>query len=104
VWAGAALGIVLTLAWIDAPRWVSAPAYLAVGWVGVIAIPQLFSVGVAGAVLLCVGGGLYTLGALTYALQWPNPFPRTLGFHEVFHVLVVAAVAVQCIAVFFLVV
>jgi hemolysin III len=104
VWAGAALGVLLTLAWIEAPRWVSALAYLAVGWVGVIAIPQLFTVGVAGAVLLCVGAGLYTIGALTYAFRWPDPFPSTLGFHEVFHLLVVAAVAVQCVAVFFLVV
>lgn len=104
VWAGAAFGILLTLAWIDAPKWVSALAYLAVGWVGVIAIPQLFQVGVATAVLLVVGAGLYTLGALTYAFQWPNPFPRTLGFHEVFHVLVVAAVAVQCVAVYFVVI
>jgi len=103
VWLGALLGIALTLAWIDAPKWLNALAYLAVGWVGVIAIPQLFTVGVAGAVLLCVGAGLYTLGALIYACQWPNPFPRTLGFHEVFHLLVVAAVAVQCVAVFFVV-
>lgn len=104
VWVGAALGIVLTLAWIDAPSWVSALSYLAVGWVGVIAVPQLFAVGVAQAVLLVAGGGLYSLGALTYALQWPNPLPRTLGFHEVFHLLVVAAVTVQCVAVYLVVV
>jgi hemolysin III len=103
VWAGAALGTALTLVWVEAPSWMRALAYLAVGWVGVIAIPQLFAVGIASGVLLAVGGGLYTLGAVTYALQWPNPFPRTLGFHEVFHLLVVAAVAVQCIAVYFVV-
>ena len=104
VWAGAALGILLAVAWIDAPSWLTALAYLAVGWVGVIAIPQLFGVAIPTAVLLVVGGGLYTIGALTYAFKWPNPFPRTFGFHEVFHALVVAAVAVQCVAVFFVVV
>ena len=104
VWCGAALGILLTLAWVDAPKWISALAYLAVGWVGVIAIPQLFQVGVTTAVLLVIGAGLYTVGALIYAFQWPNPFPRTLGFHEVFHLLVVAAVAVQCVAVYFVVI
>jgi hemolysin III len=104
VWVGAALGIAFTLAWIDSPSWITALTYLAVGWVGVIAIPELFTVGIPEAVLLVVGGGLYTVGALTYALQWPNPFPRTFGFHEIFHLLVVAAVAVQCIAVFFVVV
>jgi hemolysin III len=66
----------------------------------VIAAPQLFSrVGVAGAVLVIVGGGLYTVGALTYATQRPNPFPNWFGFHEIFHALVVAAATVQFVAV-----
>lgn len=100
VWSGAALGLVLELVWLDSPRWLSAVAYLAVGWVGVLAVPQMFTtVGIAGAVLLLVGGGLYTLGAVIYALEWPNPFPRTLGYHEVFHLLVVAAAATQFVAV-----
>lgn len=105
VWAGAALGLVLNLWWLDAPKWISAALYLAVGWIGVITIPQMFSgVGVAGSVLVIVGGALYTLGALTYAFHWPNPFPRTFGFHEIFHVLVVAAAATQFVAVAFVVV
>jgi hemolysin III len=99
VWAGAALGILLNLVWIDAPRWLSAVAYLAVGWVGLILIPQLFpALGVAAAVLVIVGGALYSIGALTYASAWPNPFPTTFGFHEVFHLLVVAAAAAQFVA------
>ena len=99
-WGGAALGLALELVWIDSPRWLSAVAYLAVGWVGVLAVPQLFSgIGVAGAVLVIVGGGLYTLGALIYAAKWPDPFPRILGFHEVFHLLVVAAAVTQFVAV-----
>ena len=101
VWGGAALGLIVNLAWIGAPKWVTAPAYLLVGWVGVIAAPQLFQqVRIAGAVLLIVGGALYTLGALTYATHWPNPFPRTFGFHEVFHLLVVVALAAQLVAVY----
>ena len=100
VWTSAALGLLLELAWLDSPRWLKAIAYMAVGWVGVLAAPQLFSaVGVASAVLVIVGGGLYTIGALVYAFKWPNPLPRTLGFHEVFHLLVVAAAAVQFVAV-----
>jgi hemolysin III len=100
VWGGTALGLVLNLAWIDAPKWVTALAYLAVGWVTVIAAPQLFSkVGVLGAVLVIVGGLLYTVGALIYAFRWPNPFPSTLGFHEVFHALVVAAAVTQFVSV-----
>lgn len=96
VWGGTVLGLILNLAWIDAPKWLTALAYLSVGWVAVIAAPQLFShVGVAGSVLIIVGGALYTLGAVIYAFRWPNPFPATLGFHEVFHALVVAAAVTQ---------
>jgi hemolysin III len=73
---------------------------MTVGWVGVLAAPQLFSaVGVASAILLISGGSLYTIGALVYASKWPNPLPRTLGFHEVFHLLVVIAAATQFVAV-----
>ena len=88
------------LLWLDAPKWVTVLAYVAVGWVGVITIPQMFSgVGVPGSVLVMVGGALYTLGALVYAFHWPNPFPRTFGFHEIFHLLVVAAATTQFVAV-----
>jgi hemolysin III len=100
VWAGALLGLALELAWIDSPRWLSAVAYLMVGWVGVITIPQLFdATGVAVATLLVIGGGLYSLGAVIYATKWPDPFPRIFGFHEVFHLLVVAAAVTQFVAV-----
>jgi hemolysin III len=99
-WGGALLGLALNLAWIDGPRWLSAAAFVAVGWVGVIAVPQMFSaVGVAGSVLVIVGGALYTLGAVAYAAKRPNPFPRWVGFHEIFHLLVVAAAVVQFVAV-----
>jgi len=100
VWTGAAVGLVTNLAWIDAPRWLVALAYVALGWVGILTLPHLFSdVGVAGAVLVIVGGGLYTLGALGYAFRWPDPFPSVFGFHEVFHVVVVGAAIVQFVAV-----
>jgi hemolysin III len=99
VWAGAVLGIVVELYWIHAPRWVSAIAYLAVGWIGVIAVPQFFSaLGIAPGVLVIVGAGLYTVGALAYATTWPNPYPATFGFHEVFHVLVIVAATAQLVA------
>jgi hemolysin III len=99
VWIGAALGIALNLVWIDAPRWLSAVAYLGVGWVGLIMIPQLFpALGVAAAVLVIVGGALYSVGALAYAAAWPNPLPAAFGFHEIFHVLVIAAAATQFVA------
>ena len=100
VWAGALLGLVLELVWIDSPRWLRAVAYLAVGWVGILVVPQLFSgIGVAGGILVLSGAALYSVGAIIYATGWPNPFPRTLGFHEIFHLLVVAAAVSQFVAV-----
>jgi hemolysin III len=104
VWAGAAAGLVLNLAWVDAPRRLATFAYVALGWIGVVALPELFaSVGLAVSVLVLVGGGLYTLGALAYVLRRPDPAPAVFGYHEVFHLLVTAAAAVQYVAVSFVV-
>ena len=99
VWAGAAAGVVLSLAWITAPRWLQAACYVALGWVSVIALPQLADrVGIAPFALLAAGGALYSLGAAVYAARRPDRWPRTFGFHEVFHTLVIAAALVQFIA------
>ena len=99
VWSGAAAGLVLNLFWVDAPTWITTLVFLALGWVGVAAVPQLLDVGVAPAVLVFVGGALYTLGALTYALKRPDPVPAVFGYHEIFHVLVIAAAAIHFVAV-----
>jgi hemolysin III len=100
VWAGAIFGLAVNLCWIDAPKWAATGSYLVVGWVGVLAAPQLFSsVGVAAAVLVIIGGVLYTGGAVIYALRRPDPFPTVFGYHELFHVLVIAAAAAQFVAV-----
>jgi hemolysin III len=99
VWAGAAAGLVLNLAWVDAPKWLTALVFLALGWVGVAAVPELFDVGVAPAVLVFVGGGLYTLGALAYATRRPNPVPAVFGYHEIFHLLVIGAAVVHFVAI-----
>jgi hemolysin III len=99
VWLGAALGVAFALAWIDAPRLLTSATYLAVGWAGVVAVPQLLKeVGVAPFVLFLLGGLLYSAGATIYALRRPNPWPRVFGFHELFHVLVIAAAVVHFIA------
>ena len=99
VWAGAAAGLVLNLAWIDAPKWLAALVFVALGWVGVAAVPELLDIGVAPAVLVFVGGGLYTLGAVTYATRRPNPSPAVFGYHEIFHLLVIGAAAVHFVAI-----
>lgn len=92
VWAGALAGILVETLWTNSPKWVSVIVYLAVGWIGAIAYPSIVSsAGVGAGVLIAVGAILYTVGALIYALQRPNPSPKVFGYHEIFHVLVVAA-------------
>jgi hemolysin III len=100
VWAGAAAGIVFTLLWSDAPKWLTAAAYVALGWFSVIAIPQITERAGAGALALLGAGGLaYTAGAVIYASRRPDPRPATFGYHEVFHVLVVVAALAHFVAV-----
>jgi hemolysin III len=100
VWVGAAAGVALSLAWTTAPRVFVACCYLALGWVAVVAIPELWrQAGPAPFVLFAAGGALYSLGAAVYAAQRPDWWPRTFGFHEVFHTLVIAAALVHFIAI-----
>jgi hemolysin III len=92
VWAGAAAGIVVELIWVEAPKWVSVIVYLAVGWIGAIGYPAIIvTAGIGAGVLIALGGALYTAGAVVYARQRPDPRPTTFGYHEVFHLLVIAA-------------
>jgi hemolysin III len=92
VWGGALAGIAFRVFWVGAPRWLYVPVYLALGWVAVAFLPDfLRNGGPAVLTLVVVGGVLYTLGGLVYGLKRPDPSPRWFGFHEVFHVLTVAA-------------
>lgn len=101
VWVGAALGVVFRVAWTGAPRWLYVPLYLALGWVAVAYLPAFGrSGGAAVAWLVAAGGLLYSLGALVYGIKRPNPSPRWFGFHEVFHVMTVAAFAAHVVAVY----
>ncbi|MEA2396780.1 MAG: hemolysin [Thermoleophilaceae bacterium] len=100
VWAGAALGTLLNLVWVRAPKPVTAAVYLALGWVAVAAMPQMArAIGAVGVGLVILGGVLYTAGAVIYAIRKPNPVPGVFGYHEVFHALVVAAAAAHFAAV-----
>lgn len=99
-WGGAALGVALNLAWIDAPRMLKAMGYVALGWVGIIALPKIVSVlGLVPTLLFLVGGLFYTAGAIIYAKRRPDPVPRIFGYHEVFHALVILAAAAHFVAV-----
>ena len=100
VWSGALAGIVFTLVWAQAPKWLTAASYVALGWFSIIAVPQITEHAGAGAlVLLALGGVAYTAGAVVYASRRPDPRPATFGYHEIFHVLVVVAAAAHFTAV-----
>jgi len=102
VWVGAALAIALKFLWLDAPKWLSAAIGIGLGWVAVVVFPQILDrVGIAGSLLVLAGGLAYTAGALVYALRRPDPFPTVFGYHEVFHALVIVAVAFQYSAIAF---
>jgi hemolysin III len=91
VWSGAVAAIVLKLLWVRSPKWLSATIGLALGWVAVAAFPQLLRLPVAAVLLVAAGGVLYTGGAIVYIRRRPDPAPRVLGYHELFHVLTLAA-------------
>jgi len=92
VWAAALGGVVFKLVWIDAPKWLFALVYVALGWVSLVVIGELpAAIGWLGVAGLAAGGLLYTAGAVVYASGRPDPAPRVFGYHEVFHALVLAA-------------
>jgi hemolysin III len=104
VWAGAAAGVILKLAWIDAPEWLVALLYVLLGWVGAAAAPEMIAtLDIGPAALVAAGGVLYTAGAVIYARKRPDPVPAVFGYHEVFHVLVITAAALQYAAIAFFV-
>jgi hemolysin III len=96
VWAGALLGVAFNLVWRDAPTWVRSALYVGLGWIAVAAVPQLgAAIGIGGLALLGLGGVLYTMGAVVYSVRRPDPVPAVFGYHELFHILVIAAAALQ---------
>jgi len=101
VWSGALVAILLKLFWLRTPKWLSAAIGLTLGWVGAAAFSQLLPLPVTAIALVVATGLLYSAGAVIYARRRPNPYPRVFGYHELFHVLTVAAAACEYVAVAF---
>ncbi len=105
VWVGAGAGIVMSLLWPDAPKWLLAVVYVALGWVAIAAFPAMLDrLGITAMAMVAAGGALYTAGAVIYATRRPNPSPTVFGYHEIFHALVIGAAALQYAVVAFYVV
>ena len=94
IWAGAVVGVTMKMARPDGLSAVSAALYIVLGWLAIVALPQLArEMTVAELVLLLAGGMLYTAGAIVFARRRPDPSPSIFGYHEVWHSFMVAAAA-----------
>lgn len=99
VWTGAILGLLSRILFLNAPRWVYVPMYVALGWVAMAYIGPFYEAGGATVVAFIAAGGLcYTVGAVFYGFKWPGPSARYFGFHEIFHSLTVAGFTCHYIA------
>lgn len=103
VWSGTLAAIMLKLFWVRMPKWLSAVIGVALGWVGAVAFSQLLRLELLGLLLVIAGGLLYTAGAVVYARRRPDPVPHVFGYHELFHVLTLAAAGCQYAAIAFFV-
>lgn len=92
IWVGAVVGVLKSLVWPHAPKWLTALLCVGLGWavVGPV-VDRAAIIGVLPVAMLVVSGTTYSLGALVYALKRPDPVPRIFGYHEVFHLIVIAA-------------
>jgi hemolysin III len=100
VWVGAFAGVALRVFWVGAPRWLYVANYLLLGWVAVIYTPQLYKEGGLWVLLpILIGGLFYSVGAIFYALKKPGRYAKYFGFHELFHIFVLAAWISQYVAV-----
>ncbi|MET4058976.1 hemolysin III [Arthrobacter sp. UYP6] len=99
IWGGAVAGVLFRLLWLNAPRWLYTPVYIALGLAALVYIPDFFSINPTAAVLICVGGAFYIAGAVVYALKKPNPSLAWFGFHEIFHAFTLAGFACHYVAI-----
>ncbi len=104
LWVGAFGTMLVSFSWPNAPSYVRAGVYLALGWAGAVVTPWLWSKGGAAAfTFVILGAVFYSLGAVVYALRKPNPWPTVYGFHEIFHTFVVLAAALHFVAIVFVI-
>jgi hemolysin III len=96
VWLVAIAGITVKSVFPDLPKWVSTTLYVSMGWIGGILCVRLFSaIGISGAALIIVGGVFYTVGVIIYSREKPNPVPGKFGFHEIWHLFVLAGALIH---------
>lgn len=93
VWGVAAVGMILKACWVTCPKWFSSIIYIAMGWICILALPQIVAaLSTQQFLWLLAGGILYTVGGVIYALKLPvfNELHKNFGSHEIFHLFVMA--------------
>jgi hemolysin III len=99
-WLVAAVAIGIIMSPITVPRWVHGVSAIAIGWLAIVPFTQIAgALPLVGSGLIMLGGVLYTLGAVVYITRWPDPAPRWFGYHEIFHLFVIAASAAHWLAI-----
>ena len=99
VWGGAVLSGFFRVFWLSAPKWLYVPIYIALGWAALIYLPDFYrNGGLLVLLLIGLGGVLYSVGALIYAIKKPNFSINWFGFHELFHAMTAAAFVSHFIA------
>ncbi|MDG0817880.1 hemolysin III family protein [Bdellovibrio sp. PAP01] len=100
IWIAAAIGVMQSLFWVKAPKWLAAILYIIMGWLAAPYMPEMKNaLGMTSVMLILVGGIIYTLGAVVYATKKPDPSPKYFGYHEIFHVLVIVAAALHFVVI-----
>ncbi|MDD2556449.1 MAG: hemolysin III family protein [Syntrophaceticus sp.] len=91
IWGIAIIGMIIKAFWLNAPRYLSTLIYGVMGWIVVITLPNLIpSLTLPGFGWMLAGGIFYTIGAVIYGLKWPNFSSKIIGFHEIFHLFILA--------------
>ena len=101
VWALAAAGITIKAVFPDVPKWFTNTLYICMGWVGVVLIFHVMpTIGLTGLLLLIIGGIFYSVGAVIFYIEKPNPVPGKFGFHEIWHLFVLAGAIIHFVFMF----
>jgi hemolysin III len=99
VWTGALAGVAIKIWRVDL-HVLSGFMYIGLGWVAVVTLPAIArGLDASGTVLLVIGGALFTFGALVLATHKPDPWPRTFGYHEIWHAMTVLAASCHYVAI-----
>ncbi len=103
IWALAAAGITIKSAFPNVPKWFTNTLYVCMGWVGIAMVVHIMpAIGMEGIMLILIGGILYSAGSVIFYIEKPNPIPGKFGFHEIWHIFVLAGAVIHYLFMFYI--